>query len=374
MTHEIRTPLNGIIGMAEILQQEPLAGSARGYVEKVHRSGRALLGVVNDVLDFSKIEQGQLNVEREVFELPQVIQEVYDLYLESARAKHIELRWDVSRLLPPFVFGDPSRLRQMLSNLVANAVKFTERGRVELHATPEGPDRIRFEISDTGIGLQRDKQNLIFEAFAQVDGSATRRFGGAGLGLTITRQIVKLMGGEIGMASEPGKGSRFWFTVPLPRAAQRSLGDTGKMAAVVPAAAQFAGKRILLVEDDESNAEIAMVLLRRLGPQVTHAANGALAVAAYREAEFDLVIMDCQMPVMDGLEATRQIRAIETQNPTAKRTPITALTAHSFDGYRDECIAADMDDYMTKPVSSEDFLAMLNRWVGNTATRQQKSA
>ncbi len=374
MTHEIRTPLNGIIGMAEILQQEPLGATAGGYVNTIHRSGRALLGVVNDVLDFSKIEEGQLQVERVVFELPGVIQEVYDLYLESARAKNIELVWDVSRMLPPSVFGDPSRLRQMLSNLMANAVKFTDQGRVELHAAPEGPDQVRFEIIDTGIGISPEKQNMIFEAFAQVDGSATRRFGGAGLGLTITRQIVKLMGGEIGVDSEPGKGSRFWFTIHLPRAAQRSLGESQRMAAVKPLAAQFAGKRVLLVEDDESNAEIAMVLLRRLGPQVVHAANGALAVAAFRESAFDMVIMDCQMPVMDGLEATRQIRAIEKQNPAARRTPIAALTAHSFDGYRDECLAADMDDFMTKPVSTEDFQVMLGRWIGANPAPQQKSA
>jgi CheY-like chemotaxis protein len=374
MTHEIRTPLNGIIGMAEILQQETLGDTAGGYVNTIHRSGRALLGVVNDVLDFSKIEEGQLHVERVVFELPNVMQEVYDLYFDSARAKHIELVLDVSRMLPPSVFGDPSRLRQMLSNLVANAVKFTEQGRVELRAAPEGPDQVRFEVCDTGIGISPEKQNLIFEAFAQVDGSATRRFGGAGLGLTITRQIVRLMGGEIGVDSEPGKGSRFWFTVPLPRAAQRSLGESQKILAAGPAKAQFAGKRVLLVEDDESNAEIAIVLLRRLGPEVVHAANGALAVAAYRESAFDMVIMDCQMPVMDGLEATRQIRALERQNPGAKRTPITALTAHSFDGYRDECMAADMDDFMTKPVSTEDFQVMLSRWIGTPVSRQQKSA
>jgi PAS domain S-box-containing protein len=374
MTHEIRTPLNGIIGMAEILQQEPLGDTASSYVNTIHRSGRALLGVVNDVLDFSKIEEGQLHVERVVFELPAVMQEVYDLYLDSARAKHIDLVLDVSRMLPPSVFGDPSRLRQMLSNLLANAVKFTERGRVELRAAPVGPDQVRFEVSDTGIGISPEKQNLIFEAFSQVDGSATRRFGGAGLGLTITRQIVRLMGGEIGVDSEPGNGSRFWFTINLPRAAQRSLGESQKMLAARPAKGKFAGERVLLVEDDESNAEIAIVLLSRLGTEVVHAANGALAVAAYREAEFDMVIMDCQMPVMDGLEATRQIRALEKQNPAAKRTPITALTAHSFDGYRDECLAADMDDFMTKPVSTEDFQVMLSRWIGDNPPRQQKSA
>ena len=371
MTHEIRTPLNGIIGMADILKQEPLPNSASGYVEKIHRAGRALLAVVNDVLDFSKIEQGQLNVEREVFEIPRVTQEVYDLYAESARAKNIALHWDIARTLPPQVFGDPSRLRQILSNLVANAVKFTERGRIDLRAMPDGPDRVRFEVIDTGIGIAPDKQKMIFEAFAQADGSATRRFGGTGLGLTITRQIVTLMGGEIGVESEPGKGSRFWFSVALPRAA-RGMGDTGKMLAIKKPSARFAGKRVLLVEDDESNAEIAMVLLRRLGPEVVHAENGALAVAAYRESEFDMVIMDCQMPVMDGLEATRQIRAYEKGNPTRKRTPISALTAHSFDGYREECLAADMDDYMTKPVSSDDFATLLDRWMGED--RKQKTA
>ena len=369
MTHEMRTPMNGIIGMAEILRHEPLGATASGYVEKIHRSGRALLGVVNDVLDFSKIETGHLDMERVVFDLPRVLQDVYDLYVESARAKSIALRLELPRTLSPFVFGDPSRLRQMLSNLVANAVKFTASGHIELRATPEGPDSVRFEVRDTGIGIPLNKQKMIFDAFAQVDGSATRRFGGAGLGLTITRQIVTLMGGDIGVSSTPGTGSRFWFTVPLPRSAQRQAAAT--VAAAPVNAQQFAGKRILLVEDDESNAEIAMVLLGQFGLSVVHATNGALAVAAYRESRFDLVFMDCQMPVMDGLEATRQIRAIEKQGGNAPRTPIAALTAHSFDGYRDECIAVGMDDYMTKPVSTEDFGVMLDRWIGENSTLQK---
>jgi CheY-like chemotaxis protein len=307
-------------------------------------------------------------MERVVFDLPRVLQDVYDLYVDSARAKHIELNWDLPRTLPPFVFGDPSRLRQMLSNLVANAVKFTESGHITLRAAPEGQDNVRFEISDTGIGIALDKQEIIFEPFAQADGSATRRFGGTGLGLTITRQMVKLMGGEIGVSSEPGKGSRFWFTIPLPRSAQRhTLEPASARKADVP---QFAGKRLLLVEDDESNAEIAMVLISRLGPAVVHVLNGALAVAAFRDDAFDMIFMDCQMPVMDGLEATRQIRAIEKQRADGKRTPIAALTAHSFDGYREECLAADMDDYMTKPVSTEDFQVMLRRWVSEPLPQQ----
>lgn len=362
MTHEMRTPMNGIIGMAEILHQEPLTDTARGYVDKIHRSGRALLGVVNDVLDFSKIESGHLDMERVVFDLPSVLQDVYDLYVESAQAKNIELRWNVPRTLPPFVFGDPSRLRQMLSNITANAVKFTESGHIELQASTEGADNIRFEIRDTGIGIPAEKQALIFDAFVQVDGSSTRRFGGTGLGLTVTRQIVLLMGGEIGVNSTPGKGSQFWLTVPLPRSAQRQLAAAPAPATAVNAQ-QFAGKQILLVEDDESNAEIATVLLELFGPTVTHAVNGALAVAAFRNASFDMVFMDCQMPVMDGLEATRQIRTLELAEPAKRRTPIVALTAHSFDGYRDECISVGMDDYMTKPVSTEDFRSMLTRWI-----------
>jgi PAS domain S-box-containing protein len=365
MTHEIRTPLNGIIGMAEILGQEPLNPAARGYAGKIHRAGRALLGVVNDVFDFSKIEAGQLDVEREVFELPRILQDIHDLYAESARGKHVELQWDLPRTLPQHVFGDPARLRQVLSNLVGNAIKFTDHGHVRLSAAADGADGIRFEVSDTGVGIEPAAQAVIFDPFSQADGSSTRRFGGAGLGLAITRRIVELMGGQIGLTSEPGKGSCFWLVIPLPRSSQRTL------AAAIPAASptpgRFKGRRVLLVEDDESNAEIATVLLARLGPEISHAANGALALAACREQTFDLVFMDCQMPVMDGLEATRQIRAMEKAQVTPRRTPIVALTAHSFDGYREQCLAADMDDYMTKPVSTEAFAAAMSRWLAQTA-------
>jgi CheY-like chemotaxis protein len=344
-------------------------------VDKIQRSGRALLGVINDVLDFSKIETGTLDMQRMVFDLPQVIQDVYDLYEQSARAKNIELLQEVSRALPPSVFGDPSRLRQILSHVLHNAVKFTDGGTVKLCAAPQGTDQILFEIHDTGIGIPADKQQMIFDAFAQGDSSGTRRFGGTGLGLAITRQIVQLMGGEIGVDSEPGKGSRFWFTIPLPRSAQRPMTDTPRTSSA-NAHQLFAGKRLLLVEDDETNAEIALLLLGMLGLEVIHAVNGALAVAAIRESRFDMVFMDCQMPVMDGLEATRQIRIYEQgldQGARARHTPIVALTAHSFAGYREECIAAGMDDYMTKPVSTENFREMLSLWIGDNA-KQKKTA
>ena len=361
MTHEIRTPLNGIIGMSDILSQEPLSDTARGYVEKVLRAGRALLRVVDDVLDFSRIEAGQLDVERVIFDLPALLQEINDLYSESARAKHVALHWNISRTLPQFVFGDPARLHQVLSNLVGNAIKFTDRGEVTLSAAPDGPDHVRFEVQDTGVGIAEDKQSIIFDPFSQADGSTTRRFAGAGLGLTITRQIVVLMGGEMGVESTPGKGSRFWVFTPLPRSAQRPTAAVAAGAASFPD--QFEGCRVLLVEDDESNAEIATVLINRLGPDVTHVANGALAVAALRDARYDLVFMDCQMPVMDGLEATRQIRAAEKASLSATHTPIVALTAHAFDGYREQCLNAGMDDYITKPAGAEAFDQALNRWL-----------
>jgi CheY-like chemotaxis protein/anti-sigma regulatory factor (Ser/Thr protein kinase) len=296
-----------------------------------------------------------------VFDLPALLQEINDLYAESARAKHIALHWNVSRTLPQFVFGDPARLHQVLSNLVGNAIKFTDRGEVSLSAAPDGPDNVRFEVQDTGVGIAQDKQSIIFDPFSQADGSTTRRFGGTGLGLTITRQIVVLMGGEMDVDSTPGKGSRFWVSTPLPRSAQRPAAAVAAGAASSPD--QFEGCRVLLVEDDESNAEIATVLINRLGPDVTHVANGSLAVAALRKARYDLVFMDCQMPVMDGLEATRQIRAAEKASASATYTPIVALTAHAFDGYREQCLNAGMDDYITKPAGAEAFGQALNRWL-----------
>ena len=325
------------------------------------RAGRALLRVVNDVLDFSRIQAGQLDVERVVFDLPALLQEINDLYAESARAKHVALHWNISRTLPQFVFGDPARLHQVLSNLVGNAIKFTDRGEVTLSAAPDGPDHVRFEVQDTGVGIAEDKQSIIFDPFSQADGSTTRRFGGTGLGLTITRQIVVLMGGEMDVDSTPGKGSRFWVSTPLPRSAQRPAAAVAAGAASSPD--QFEGCRVLLVEDDESNAEIATVLINRLGPDVTHVANGSLALAALRDARYDLVFMDCQMPVMDGLEATRQIRAAEKASLSATHTPIVALTAHAFDGYREQCLNAGMDDYITKPAGAEAFDQALNRWL-----------
>ena len=365
MSHEVRTPMNGIIGMTEILLQEPLKTNEREYVEIIQRSGQSLLGVLNDLLDFSRIEAGQIGIEYTVFDLPQLLNDIAKLFTEEARAKDLRLSAELRDGLPRFVTGDPARLRQVLTNLVANAVKFTEQGEIEITAgvEPGAGDAVRFEVRDTGIGIPPELQKQIFEAFTQADGSMTRRHGGSGLGLTIVRALVELMHGEIGLNSAPSRGSRFWFTVPLPPAADGAT--IGEAPVLAP---KHAGKKILLVEDDTINARIAGVLLANRGIEVVHAADGEKAVAACREGRFDLVFMDCQMPVMDGFEATRNIRAME-QARGAQRTPIAALTAHALPGNREQCLAAGMDDYITKPIKVPEFDALLARWLTGAAAQ-----
>jgi len=360
MSHEVRTPMNGIIGMSEILLQEPLEAREREYVEIIHRSGQALLGVLNDVLDFSRVEAGQMAIEHTVFDLPLVINDVAKLFEEAARAKDLRLSTELAPDLPRYVTGDSARLRQVLTNLVANAVKFTEQGEIEIMVSVEGQDRVRFEVRDTGIGIPPELQERIFEAFTQADGSMTRRYSGSGLGLAIVRGLVTLMNGEAGLKSASGRGSSFWFKLPLPVSAEgAAVGDAP------PNANKHAGKKILLVEDDAINARIAGVLLANRGIEVTHAANGEKAVAVFRNGRFDMIFMDCQMPVMDGFEATRHIRSAE-QARAAKRTPIAALTAHALASHREECLAAGMDDYIAKPIRVPEFDALLARWLADT--------
>ena len=354
MSHEIRTPMNGIIGMARILEHEPLNDKGRDYVETIQRSGNTLLEVVNGILDFSHIEAGEITLAKKVFDPAKLARETHGRFAERIVTKGLRSICTLAPDLPPFVSGDAARLQQILSALLANALKFTEHGEIELSVTPDGAQNLRFEVRDTGIGVPANKREHIFDAFAQVDDTLTRRFGGTGLGLTISRRLAHLMGGQIGVDSELGKGSVFWLSVPLPRAEQP--------AAANASAQRHAGKAILLVEDDVVNARIAQLLLTKRGIKVTHASDGARAVVAYSESPFDLVLMDCQMPVMDGFEATRHIRAMERERG-APHTPIVALTAHAFAGYRDECIASGMDDYLAKPFTIDDFDNMLGRWL-----------
>jgi two-component system, sensor histidine kinase and response regulator len=504
MSHEIRTPMNGVLGMTELLMATHLTDRQRRMAETVQRSGTALLGIINDILDFSKIEAGKLELERIEFGLRQTLDEAVELFAEPAGKKGVELTCFLPNEIPNAVIGDPIRLRQVLLNLLGNALKFTERGEVSVrvHCLSQEVDRVtlKYEVRDTGIGIPEEVQKRLFTAFSQADGSTTRRFGGTGLGLAIVRQLVHLMGGEVGIESVPGQGSTFWFTMQLeynPKqhvkesALSRSLAGTRvlivddnatnrfvleaqlqgweaetlsadsasmaldllKQAAIEdtpvdlaildihmrdmggielarvmkadpalrtipllalssvepdsssgqsassnffawlrkparqsmlrdcllrqryasPEAAPItacaspaptvSNKRVLLAEDNPVNREVALGMLEFLGCHVDMAENGQQAVEVVSRQRYDLVFMDCQMPVLDGFAATAAIRQHEASVGIGHHIPIIALTANAMEGDRDKCLAAGMDDYLSKPFSQEGLRAALQRWM-----------
>ena len=420
ISHEIRTPINGVLGMTDLLLGTALKTEQQEYAETIKRSATSLLALVNDILDLSRIEAGKVTIRPVPFALKTVLDETVSLFALQARAKGLEFRLELAPNVPAMVVSDPERLGQVLNNLLGNAIKFTDAGRIGLTVILAGESadssQVRFIVHDTGIGIAEEDQTRIFERFTQADTSNTRKYGGTGLGLAISKELVELLGGEIGVDSEPDHGSKFWFTVALGKAAQVENAPVPKAASSPRAPAQSAkphikltiptpapqpsavsppkaavpaqpavqkpnglanltaavlghSQRVLLAEDNEVNQRITVRLLEKLGLAVDAVANGREAVDAVSKKNYGLILMDCQMPEMDGFEATAVIRNRERNN---RHTPICALTANAMEGDRERCLAAGMDDYIAKPVSVEKLQEAIDRWIrraGNPAAQ-----
>lgn len=371
MSHEIRTPMNGILGTAHLMRRQGVTPAQAKQLDTIEACGRHLLGVINSILDISKIEAGRFDLEHQDFSIAELVQDVVPVINASAHAKGLQLSIQITAL-PESVRGDRARLAQALVNYLANAIKFTERGKIalrgsKLEETANGY-LLRFEVADTGIGISPAEQALLFEPFSQADSSTTRRFGGSGLGLAITRQIARLMGGDAGVDSTPGEGSVFWFTAWL----GKGEGRPSASAAIALASDEetlrrdHGGKRILLVEDEPINREIAQMLLEDVGLVVETAEDGLAALQLAEKSDYALILMDMQMPKMDGIEATKAIR----QLPGHQATPILALTANAFASECERCLSAGMNDFITKPVDP----ARLSRILLKYLSRPQDSA
>jgi signal transduction histidine kinase/CheY-like chemotaxis protein len=368
MSHEIRTPLNGVIGMINLALESPSEKDRKECLNTACNSAEYLLAVINEILDFSKIEAGKLVIEFADLDLHKLVSEALSMFNLQAERKGIQLKLKIDPLVPAWVRGDSVRIRQIIVNLVGNALKFTQAGSITLsvESSPDDPLSVTFSVQDTGIGIPPDKQELIFEAFSQADASTTRRFGGTGLGLTICTRLITAMSGKIWVESEPGQGSTFHFTLPF-LAAQKTAIPTPEPPLAAPAHATRQDSvsdrslDILLVEDNPVNQIVGRRLLEKAGHAVTLASNGREAVERSQDHLFDVILMDLQMPEMDGLEATALIRDRDRRQDM--HTTIIALTAHALPEHEESCRAAGMDGYLTKPINKEKLLEKLNRLV-----------